>query len=91
MTPGCRLAAARRHPVQGRIFRQGPPRGPAPTDSENPAGAGDSSRPWAMIWLPFREGLAGLLKDAGHEVVAWVGDADALLAVVASTSPTRHR
>ena len=28
----------------------------------------------------LREGLAGLLEDAGHEVVARVGDADALLA-----------
>ena len=31
----------------------------------------------------LREGLAGLLQDAGHEVVARVGDADTLLAVVA--------
>ena len=31
----------------------------------------------------LREGLAGLLEDAGHEVVARVGDAEALLVVVA--------
>jgi DNA-binding NarL/FixJ family response regulator len=31
----------------------------------------------------LREGLAGLLEDAGHSVVARVGDADSLLAVVA--------
>lgn len=35
----------------------------------------------------LREGLAGLLQDAGHEVVARVGDADALLAVVAEHEP----
>jgi DNA-binding NarL/FixJ family response regulator len=35
----------------------------------------------------LREGLAGLLEDAGHEVVARVGDADALLAVVAEHQP----
>jgi len=34
----------------------------------------------------FREGLARLLADRGHQVVAAVGDADALLAAVA-----RHR
>lgn len=34
-----------------------------------------------------REGLAGLLEDAGHEVVARVGDADSLLAVVAEHEP----
>jgi DNA-binding NarL/FixJ family response regulator len=35
----------------------------------------------------LREGLAGLLEDAGHEVVARVGDAHALLAVVAEHQP----
>jgi DNA-binding NarL/FixJ family response regulator len=35
----------------------------------------------------LREGLAGLLEDAGHEVVARVGDASALLAVVAEHEP----
>jgi DNA-binding NarL/FixJ family response regulator len=35
----------------------------------------------------LREGLAGLLEDAGHEVVARVGDAGALLAVVAEHEP----
>lgn len=34
-----------------------------------------------------REGLAGLLEDAGHDVVGRVGDADALLAVVAEHEP----
>jgi DNA-binding NarL/FixJ family response regulator len=34
-----------------------------------------------------REGLAGLLEDAGHSVVARVGDADALLAVIAEHEP----
>ena len=34
-----------------------------------------------------REGLAGLLEDAGHEVVARVGDAESLLAVVAEHEP----
>jgi len=35
----------------------------------------------------LREGLAGLLEDAGHEVVARVGDAGALMAVVAEHEP----
>jgi DNA-binding NarL/FixJ family response regulator len=35
----------------------------------------------------LREGLAGLLEDAGHEVVARVGDAEALLAVVEEHEP----
>ncbi len=35
----------------------------------------------------LREGLAGLLEDAGHTVVARVGDADSLLAVVAEHDP----
>jgi DNA-binding NarL/FixJ family response regulator len=35
----------------------------------------------------LREGLAGLLEDAGHEVLARVGDADSLRAVVAEHDP----
>ncbi len=35
----------------------------------------------------LREGLAGLLEDAGHTVSARVGDAEALLAVVAEHEP----
>jgi DNA-binding NarL/FixJ family response regulator len=35
----------------------------------------------------LREGLAGLLEDAGHEVVARVGDAQALMSVVAEHEP----
>ena len=35
----------------------------------------------------LREGIAGLLEDAGHEVVARVGDAESLVAVVAEHSP----
>ena len=35
----------------------------------------------------LREGLAGLLEDAGHSVVARVGDAEALLAVVPEHDP----
>jgi DNA-binding NarL/FixJ family response regulator len=35
----------------------------------------------------LREGLAGLLEDAGHDVVARVGDGEALLAVVAEHEP----
>ena len=35
----------------------------------------------------LREGLAGLIEDAGHEVVARVGDAESLLAVVAEHAP----
>ena len=35
----------------------------------------------------LREGLAGLLEDAGHEVVGRAGDADALLALVGEHEP----
>jgi DNA-binding NarL/FixJ family response regulator len=35
----------------------------------------------------LREGLAGLLEDAGHDVVARVGDGEALVAVVAEHAP----
>ena len=35
----------------------------------------------------LREGLAGLLEDAGHEVVARAGDAEALMAIVAEHEP----
>ena len=35
----------------------------------------------------LREGLAGLLEDAGHTVLARVGDAEALLAVVSEHDP----
>jgi DNA-binding NarL/FixJ family response regulator len=35
----------------------------------------------------LREGLAGLLEDAGHDVLARVGDADSLRAVVAEHDP----
>jgi DNA-binding NarL/FixJ family response regulator len=35
----------------------------------------------------LREGLVGILERAGHEVVAAVSDADALLAYVAGTGP----
>ncbi|MFT3873138.1 MAG: response regulator transcription factor [Nocardioides sp.] len=37
--------------------------------------------------LLFREGLVRLLTESGHEVVAAVGDADALEAAVAHSSP----
>ena len=35
----------------------------------------------------LREGLAGLLEDAGHDVVARVGDGESLIAVVAEHDP----
>jgi len=35
----------------------------------------------------FREGLARLLEDAGHQVVGRAGDAESLLTVVAETEP----
>lgn len=35
----------------------------------------------------FREGLARLLADAGHEIVGLAGDAPSLMTVVAETSP----
>jgi DNA-binding NarL/FixJ family response regulator len=35
----------------------------------------------------LREGLAGLLEDAGHEVVGRAGDAEALLALVGEHAP----
>ena len=35
----------------------------------------------------LREGLAGLLEDAGHEVVGKAGDAETLLALVGEHAP----
>lgn len=35
----------------------------------------------------FREGLTRLLREAGHDVVAEVGDADALLEAARTTLP----
>jgi DNA-binding NarL/FixJ family response regulator len=35
----------------------------------------------------LREGLAGLFEDAGHEVIARVGDGESLIAVVAEHAP----
>ncbi len=35
----------------------------------------------------LREGLAGLMQDAGHDVVAKVGNGDSLIAVVAEHEP----
>ena len=35
----------------------------------------------------FREGLARLLVDAGHEIVGLAGDAEKLMAVIAETTP----
>jgi DNA-binding NarL/FixJ family response regulator len=37
----------------------------------------------------LREGLAGLLEDAGHNVVARVGNAEALVAFVAEHGPSQ--
>ena len=41
----------------------------------------------AEDWALLREGLTRLLQEAGHEVVARVGDAEALLAAVESQRP----
>jgi DNA-binding NarL/FixJ family response regulator len=35
----------------------------------------------------LREGLAGLLEDAGHEIVGRAGDAESLLALVGEHAP----
>ncbi|WP_232838546.1 response regulator transcription factor [Streptomyces geranii] len=55
-------------------------------------GSVDGSRPALRVVLAedsvlLREGLVGLLGRVGHEVVAAVGDADALLAAVAEHEP----
>jgi DNA-binding NarL/FixJ family response regulator len=51
----------------------------------------DAGRPLRVVIAEdaalFREGLARLIADRGHEVVAAVGDADALLAAVAEHRP----
>ncbi len=54
-------------------------------------GGADGSRPIRVVIAEdaalFREGLARLIADRGHQVVAAVGDADALLAAVAEHRP----
>src|SRR5580700_1903678 len=62
---------------------------PSPmTGSERGRGGG---RPMRVVIAEdaalFREGLARLITDRGHEVVAAVGDADALLEAVAEHDP----
>jgi DNA-binding NarL/FixJ family response regulator len=51
----------------------------------------DAGRPLRVVIAEdaalFREGLARLIADRGHEVVAAVGDAEALLAAVAEHRP----
>ncbi len=59
-----------------------------PARRGHPARGGDSMRiVIAEDTVLLREGLAGLLEDAGHEVVARVGDAEALLVVVSEHEP----
>jgi DNA-binding NarL/FixJ family response regulator len=61
-----------------------------PSQPSPPERAEAAARPLRVVIAEdaalFREGLARLLADRGHEVVAAVGDADALLAAV-----SRHR
>ena len=72
-----------------------PGRGPGRDAAHpQPAGRGHADRGGDSVRIVIaedtvllREGLAGLLEDAGHEVVARVGDAEALLAVVAEHEP----
>ncbi len=59
-----------------------------PAGRRHPPGGGDSVRVViAEDTVLLREGLAGLLEDAGHSVLARVGDAESLLAVVAEHEP----
>ena len=59
-----------------------------------PAGRGNADRGAAAMRVVIaedtvllREGLAGLLEDAGHEVVGRAGDADALLTLIGEHEP----
>ena len=61
---------------------------------ERPPGRGHADRRGAAMRIVIaedtvllREGLAGLLEDAGHEVVGKAGDADTLLVLVAEHEP----
>ncbi len=61
---------------------------------DSPAGAGTTIEAGASMRIVigedsalFREGLASLLIDAGHDVVGRAADADTLVSVVAATSP----
>src|SRR6185436_12926455 len=72
-----------------------PRRGPGrDADDRQPAGGWHAARGRDSMRIVIaedtvllREGLAGLLEDAGHEVVARVGEADALMATVAEHEP----
>ena len=91
----------RRHRRRRRVGRQRPrrharPRGRPGRDAghRQPARRGHPHRRGAAVRVVIaedtvllREGLAGLLEDAGHEVVGRAGDADALLALVSEHEP----
>ena len=71
--------------------RRGPGRAPG---HREPARRGDADRGGVPVRVVIaedtvllREGLAGLLEDAGHDVVGRAGDADVLLALVAEHEP----
>ena len=89
--PRRRRPGARRRAGRAR----GPHRGPRrPHGAGEPPRRGDAPGGGAAVRIVigedstlFREGLVLLLRDAGHEVVAAVGDADALEAAVAREAP----
>ncbi len=84
-------------PASGRGLRgDGRPRRRPGRDARarEPARRGHADRGGAAVRVVIaedtvllREGLAGLLEDAGHEVVGRAGDAEALLALVGEHAP----
>src|SRR4029079_10610040 len=91
-----RRGRRRRARLRPRAGRDGRPRRRPGRDARarEPARRGHADRRGAAVRVVIaedavllREGLAGLLEDAGHEVVGRAGDAEALLALVAEHEP----
>ena len=91
-----RRGRRRRARVRPRARGDGRPRRRPGRDARarEPARRGHADRGGAAVRVVIaedtvllREGLAGLLEDAGHEVVGRAGDAEALLALVGEHAP----
>ena len=87
---GLRGLAERVRTVDGRIEIRSPPAAPRPSPSNcrpTPESAVAMRIVIAEDAAVIRAGLTEILTDRGHEIVAAVGDADALLAAVATHEP----
>ena len=73
--------------VDGALSVESPPGGPTIISAVLPCGEAPMRVAIAEDSVLLREGLIRLLAEAGHEVVAAAGDAEAFLRAVADTQP----